>query len=203
MAIQQYFPTTLWRATPKLSSRLRADLLRECYAFREFDDEGRRWSRKNYVAGYTSYSSISNLHERSSGFEALKKAIDREVQVFARHLEMDLQGKCLAMSSFWINIMGKHAHHSFHLHPLSAISGTYYLSVPRDSGSFKIEDPRISSFMGSPPRKSGCRKENRRYIDISCKPGEVLLFESWLKHEVPANRSEEDRVSVSFNYDWV
>jgi len=202
MAIQQFFPTTLWRAKPKFSGQRRASLLRESYAFREFDDEGRRWSRENYIEGYTSYSSISNLHERSSGFEALKTAIDREVQAFAKHLEMDLQGKRLGISSFWINIMGKHAHHSFHLHPLSVISGTYYLSVPRDSGSFKIEDPRISAFMGSPPRKSKCRDENRRYIDLRCKPGEVLLFESWLKHEVPANRSDQDRVSLSFNYDW-
>lgn len=166
------------------------------------DDEGRRWSKKNYVAGYTSYSSISNLHERSSNFEALKLALDQEVMRFAKHLEMDLQGKQLKISSFWINIMGKNTHHSFHLHPLSAISGTYYVQVPKDSGSFKIEDPRIACFMGSPPRKPAAKVENRRYIDLSCKPGEILLFESWLKHEVPANRSDQDRVSISFNYDW-
>jgi uncharacterized protein (TIGR02466 family) len=75
--------------------------------------------------------------------------------------------------------------------------------VPKDSGSFKIEDPRIACFMGSPPRKPQAREENRRYIDVACKPGEILLFESWLKHEVPANRSDEDRVSISFNYDWI
>jgi uncharacterized protein (TIGR02466 family) len=217
MAIQKFFPTTVWRAPiqpfgrkksksttqTNATQKLNDSLLRECYAFREIDDAGRRWSKKNYVAGYTSYSSISNLHERSSSFEALKRAIDAEVMAFARSLEMDLQGKKLIISSFWINIMGQNAHHSFHLHPLSAISGTYYVKVPKDSGTFKIEDPRIACFMGSPPRKPSARGENRRYIDLQCKPGEVLLFESWLKHEVPANRSTEDRVSVSFNYDWI
>jgi uncharacterized protein (TIGR02466 family) len=218
MAILRFFPTFMWQAklSPTTFSKSRGrrlasssprdwneSLLRECYAFREMDDAGRRWSRKNYVAGYTSYSSISDLHRRSSGFEALKAAIDREVERFAKHLEMDLQGRKLEMSAFWINIMGRNAHHSFHLHPLSAISGTYYLQVPKDSGGFKIEDPRIAGFMGSPPRRAGARKENQRYIELMCKPGEVLLFESWLKHEVPANRSDEDRVSISFNYDWV
>jgi uncharacterized protein (TIGR02466 family) len=209
MAIQKLFPTSVWRANLKPSGRKKSvdafndSLVRECYAFREMDDAGRRWSRKNYVAGYTSYSSISNLHERSSSFDALKLAIDQEVMSFAKHLEMDLQGKRLVMSSFWINIMGTNAHHSFHLHPLSAISGTYYVKVPKDSGTFKIEDPRITCFMGSPPRKASAREENQRYINLHCKPGEILLFESWLKHEVPANRSDEDRISVSFNYDWI
>jgi uncharacterized protein (TIGR02466 family) len=32
--------------------------------------------------------------------------------------------------------------------------------------------------------------------------GDVLLWESWLRHEVPMNMSEEDRISVSFNYAW-
>jgi uncharacterized protein (TIGR02466 family) len=205
MPIQKYFPTTLWRAKLKLPPSTRSfneSLLKECYAFREIDDVGRRWSKRNYVEGYTSYSSIANLHERSTRFENLKKAIDREVMAYARSLEMDLQGRRLELSAFWINIMGKCAHHSFHLHPLSAISGTYYVQVPKDSGSFKIEDPRIACFMGSPPRKATARMENRRYIDILCAPGNLLLFESWLKHEVPANRSRRERVSISFNYDW-
>jgi uncharacterized protein (TIGR02466 family) len=32
--------------------------------------------------------------------------------------------------------------------------------------------------------------------------GEVLLWESRLRHEVPMNLAEEERVSVSFNYEW-
>lgn len=206
MAIRQFFPTHLWIQKLALSGgaqNFNKKLLEECYAFRELDTQGRSWSKKNYVAGYTSYSSIANLHERSSRFESLKLKLDREVLKFAKYLEMDLGGKRLTMSAFWLNIMGSGTHHSFHLHPLSAISGTYYVRVPKDSGSFKIEDPRITGFMGSPPRKSGARAENRRYLDIKCKPGEAILFESWLKHEVPANRSSEERVSVSFNYDWV
>jgi uncharacterized protein (TIGR02466 family) len=28
------------------------------------------------------------------------------------------------------------------------------------------------------------------------------MWESWLRHEVPLNQAEEDRISVSFNYAW-
>jgi uncharacterized protein (TIGR02466 family) len=40
-------------------------------------------------------------------------------------------------------------------------------------------------------------------IDLTPKPGEIILFESWMKHEVPPNRTEGERISVSFNYDWI
>ena len=32
--------------------------------------------------------------------------------------------------------------------------------------------------------------------------GRVVLFESWLRHEVPPNQSSSERVSISFNYSW-
>lgn len=200
--MQALFSTFLWQKKLKFDAAFRRGLIKECYAFREMDEHGRAWSKKNYPAGYTSYSSIANLHERSSSFERVKNAIDREVQIFAEKLEMDLRGGKLQMSAFWINIMGKYAHHSFHLHPLSAISGTYYLSMPSKAPGLKLEDPRLASFMASPPRKLKARDENKRHIEVRAQPGEIVLFESWLKHEVPANLDDRERISVSFNYDW-
>ncbi|MGH9480214.1 MAG: putative 2OG-Fe(II) oxygenase [Terriglobales bacterium] len=32
--------------------------------------------------------------------------------------------------------------------------------------------------------------------------GNVLLFESWLRHAVSANSVAGERVSISFNYSW-
>jgi uncharacterized protein (TIGR02466 family) len=205
MPLQTLFPTRIYRA--KLTSPLRLkwvpSLVRESLLFREIDSAGNRWSRKHYPFGYTSYSSVTDLAFRSSGFADLKSWIDREVMKFARTLEMDLGEGSLEMSSFWINIMGKGCQHSYHLHPLSAISGTFYLKVPRNSGCLKFEDPRLPGFMASPPRKAEAKLENQRFISVSPEPGDLVLFESWLKHEVPTNQAAEERISVSFNYDWV
>lgn len=201
--IRTLFPTLISVERPALPRGLTARLLQETYAFRQLDAAGRRWSSERYPNGYTSYSSICDLHERSPYFARLKRAIDRSAARFARRLEMELGSRELRMSSFWINIMRTHGHHSFHLHPLSAISGTFYLRVPGDAPGFRVEDPRIACFMGAPPRRARARDENRRYLELPCAAGQLLLFESWLKHEVPANRSREDRVSVSFNYDWI
>jgi uncharacterized protein (TIGR02466 family) len=39
-------------------------------------------------------------------------------------------------------------------------------------------------------------------VTLPARPGQLVLFESWLRHEVAANRSAAERVSISFNYSW-
>ncbi len=204
MALVSLFPSLIQtaRMPARTAKRLVPALVREAKLFREVDDAGKKWSRENYFGGYTSYSSITDLAFRSSGFGSLKDWIDREVAAYARALDLDLGRGRLEMSAFWLNIMGEGGHHSFHLHPLSTVSGTFYLQVPPGSGEFKFEDPRLASFMASPPRKPGARLANRRFVDLAPRPGDLVLFESWLKHEVVANRAKRERISVSFNYDW-
>lgn len=204
-SVKHYFPTLIYSAAyPGTgAARFTAKLAREALLFRETDLEGQKWSRKNYLSGYTSYSSITDLAFRSSQFEKLKTWIDLQVQKFANELEMDLRKGRLEMTSFWINIMGEHCTHASHLHPLSSISGTFYLQVPKNSAGIKFEDPRLAHFMASPPRSAKACTQNRRFIEIKPKAGTLILFESWIKHEVPPNRGREERISVSFNYDWI
>lgn len=199
------FPTQVYTSRPAgaRAKQLHKNLVDESYVYRKIDREGGKWSKENYPSGYTSYSSITDLPFRSSNFGELKKIIDREVAKYAKALELDLGRGKLEMSSCWVNIMGKGCYHAFHLHPLSTISGTYFLQTPKGSGAFKIEDPRLPAFMASPPRKKNAKLENRRFFDFQPKPGDLILFESWVKHEVVQNQSREDRISVSFNYDWV
>ena len=44
---------------------------------------------------------------------------------------------------------------------------------------------------------------HRQRVFYDVEPGKLILFESWLRHEVAPNPTRGDRVSVSFNYDWV
>jgi len=205
MRIEKLFPTYFCRTriAANLFRTLNPRLQKECYIFRDLDKAGRAWSRERYWSGYTSYSSLTDLPFRSPTFDSLKKSLDREVVKFVETLEWNLQGGRLKMSTCWINIMGQGCHHSAHLHPRSVISGTYFVKIPNRSGGFQIEDPRLASFMGTPEAKQKSKMESRRYIQFQPKAGDIFLFESWLKHQVPANRSTSDRISISFNYDWI
>ena len=201
--IETWFPTLIY------SARLRPDgaafnreLLKECHQFRDFDEAGRKWSNKNYPGGYTSYGSIDRLHTVSSTFMELERRIDRHVRAYARALDWDLGEGRLRMSDCWINIMPHGVTHSLHLHPNSVVSGTYYVATPRGCAGLKFEDPRMSRFMASPPVAAGGGARSRRHVTYPATAGNVTLFESWLRHEVPPNPGGGERVSISFNFNW-
>ena len=205
MSIQALFPTFVYYEDleKKRSRKFGEELVRECYQIRDADRAGRKWSAKHYLGGYTSYSSMSHLHKMSSTFMELEKRIMRHVRRYVDHLEFDMKGSRVEMTDCWVNIMPHQVVHSLHLHPLSLISGTYYVQTPRNCSSIKFEDPRMSKFMAAPPRRSPCAKHNKQYMEYKAQAGKVVLFESWLRHEVAANPATTDRISISFNYGWV
>lgn len=204
MPVAAVFPTLLYtaRLSPRGPSALDRELRRECGQIREHDAAGRRWSARNYPGGYTSYGSLCQLHRMSSTFEQLERKIRRHVGAFARTLELDLRDRPLAMTDCWINVMGRQAAHGLHLHPLSTISGTYYLRTPRGCPGLKFEDPRLDRYMAAPPRRSDSPAAHRPWITLPARTGTLILFESWLRHEVPPHPGGSERISVSFNYSW-
>ena len=56
--------------------------------------------------------------------------------------------------------------------------------------------------MAAPPRRRRTRRENRLWATLRARPGKLVLFESWLRHEVAANPLAAERISISFNYSW-
>ena len=204
MSIKAWFPTFIYcePLSARGGEKFNRELLKECYQIRDFDEEGREWCKKSYPGGYTSYSSMAQLHRFSSTFGELERLIRRHAKAFAAHLEMDLRKRTFEMSDCWVNIMPRQVVHSLHLHPLSFISGTYYVRTPPGCSNIKFEDPRLSKFMAAPPKLVKARDMNRQFVSYPAETGKVILFESWLRHEVAANQSEEDRVSISFNYHW-
>ena len=203
MPIHSWFPTLIYyqALSPNSLKQLNRDLLEESYRLRQVDRAGVRWCKRNYPGGYTSYASRDNLHLSSSTFMRLEKLISAHVRRYAKALDFDLQGNQLKMSDCWVNIMPERVQHGLHLHPLACISGTYYVHTPPGSSKIKFEDPRLSKFMAAPPKKSNKRSANKQYVEYPARAGHLVLFESWLRHEVSANPSKE-RVSVSFNYQW-
>jgi len=204
MAIQSLFPTLIYSARLQNANwkRFNNELLRECYQVRDHDADGQKWSKKNYPGGYTSYSSLCQMQKMSSTFMDLERKLNRHVKAFAQSLDLDLDGRPLAMTDCWINIMPHQVVHGLHLHPLSTISGTYYVKTPKGCSGIKFEDPRLDRFMAAPPRKADCRPEHRAWQTVKAEAGKVVLFESWMRHEVPPNPLVAERVSISFNYSW-
>jgi uncharacterized protein (TIGR02466 family) len=197
-SILTLFATRLYRA--ELGRGLNADLERASLSIAREDRAGRRWAKAHGYRGYTSYASLDDLPLRAPCFADLVKQADRHVRDFAKALEFDLRGRKLGLDSLWVNVMDKGGIHTAHIHPHSVISGTYYVAVPRGASAIRFEDPRLAMMMAAPPKRETARRANQSFVTIVPKPGTLLLWESFLRHEVPQNAARGTRISVSFNY---
>lgn len=99
----------------------------------------------------------------------------------------------------WVNINKTGDSNSIHNHdPYNgiALSGVFYVSVPKNCGNIVFYDPRtlITTSL-----------DQKYYSDSNdCfifQPEEnlLLIFPSWLYHSVDPNQSGENRISISFN----
>ena len=204
MSTTSLFATQVYRSALRARGlqALNAQLLREILQLRLDDTAGRRWAARNYPGGFTTYGSASRLHRLSPTFAKLERYLTPHLRAFCRALEFDLEGRELSMTDCWANVMPRGVAHGMHLHPLSSVSGSYYVQIPKGAPGLKFEDPRLERMMAAPPRRARCREANRPWIIVEARAGHVVLFESWLRHEVPVHTTPGERVSVSFNYSW-
>jgi uncharacterized protein (TIGR02466 family) len=202
--VETLFVTKVYRAELEGAGRRRtlAALEAACRSIAEDDAAGQAWCKANDYPGYTSYASLADLPQRFPEIGALGSWIAPHVDAFAREIELDLGRGRLDLDSLWINVLAPGGYHTAHIHPYSVVSGTFYVSVPKGASALKLEDPRLAMMMAAPPRRARASRECLSFVSLEPRPGTLLLWESWLRHEVPVNRAETERISVSFNYRW-
>ncbi|ESQ80329.1 hypothetical protein AEYBE204_03445 [Asticcacaulis sp. YBE204] len=172
-----------------------------CLRLAAEDTKGQAWSEAQGYLGYTSYESIVDPTKIDPDFAELKDLLDVQALIFAKLLELDLRGKTPRLAAVWINILEPHGFHGGHIHPHSMFSGTIYISVPEGASALQFEDPRLGFMMHAPERLPTARPYRQIMAPMAPARGTLLLWESWLRHEVPVNRAKSKRISISFNYD--
>ena len=191
MPVRSLFVTKLYEAEIA-EARLLAELSHSIRSLAEDDGAGRRWSREKLYPGYTSYASLNDLPKRDPAFADLARLLTRHAASFAKDCSFDLSRKP-RLDSLWVNLLRGPGHHAGHIHPHSIISGTLYAEVPKGAGAIRFEDPRLPLMMAAPPRPD-------TFVTIRPRPGLLLMWESWLRHEVLAGTGRGERLSISFNF---
>jgi uncharacterized protein (TIGR02466 family) len=198
MTTRTLFVTRLYEAMIDKPALL-AELDRSVRLLAAEDRAGRAWSKAHGYRGYTSYASLNDLPARDPVFADLVRLLNGHVRKFAEAVHFDL-GRKLRLDSLWVNLLRPGGAHSGHIHPHGAISGTFYVAVPPGSGTLRLEDPRLPLMMAAPPRTADAPEDSRSFVYVEPRPGLVLLWESWLRHEVTPSAARGERISVSFNY---
>tara|TARA_R110000803_G_scaffold113439_1_gene181800 strand:+ start:1510 stop:2136 length:627 start_codon:yes stop_codon:yes gene_type:complete len=131
---------------------------------------------------------------RDDKFKKIKTFLSNSVDVFTKNVLQSKQR--IVITQCWANRNPPGSKHHEHVHPNSIISGVMYFHM----------DEKLPPIQFSKERQDGMKLNAEKFnhfnsetFMLPCKAGELILFPSSLKHSVPINQGEEDRISVSFN----
>ena len=150
-------------------------------SYREQQQNGNYRSDDSYLLRNEEFKNIKNF---------LKEAVDK----FTTNVLNTKQR--LVITQCWANRNPKGSKHHEHVHPNSIVSGVMYFQINEKLPPIKFAKTNQDGMKLDPEKYNNVNSES---FMLSCKPGELILFPSSLKHSVPINMSEEDRISVSFN----
>jgi len=112
----------------------------------------------------------------------------------------DTQNQEVKITSMWSIINKKNSSNARHIHSNNYISAAYYVRAPKMCGDIVFHDPKSAAVFRY-PKISSPNKLNSNVFTIEPKEGCLVLFPSYLHHSVDANRSDEERIVISFNID--
>ena len=149
------------------------------------------WSPQVANGNFKTKDSYLTKHESLKGITSFfKECIDDYCNTIINSEQR------LAITQLWGNRNPKGSKHHEHVHPNSILSGVFYLR----------QDPKLPPIQFSKSNQHGMKLDPRKYNHynaetflLPCTSGELILFPSNLRHSVPTNMGEEERISLSFN----
>ena len=187
MIIEKYFPTIVYGKDVQLdNNQLARDII-------NWSNQDKGVSKTNYK-GWHSTTDMAIKPEYSQLVSELK-IMQKEIY---NNEHLDRHAK---LGNMWANINPPGGMNMPHLHPNALFSGVYYIKTPLNSGRLKVIDPRPGVQTMMPIRKPGNPgKDFWREIHMEAVPGRIIMFPAWLWHSVEENKSNDIRISVSFNF---
>lgn len=127
------------------------------------------------------WHSRDDLHNRSQ----YKQLVDIIIKCTSEVLQ-----RPTVINNMWAIVTPKYGYNTTHTHPQCDYSGAFYLKMPEDAGILRFVD-----------LSEGGMKN--RFVDFYTPEKRLLFFENDLAHEVTQSLSDEDRIAISFNIDFL
>ncbi len=186
--VLRIFPTFVWKAElePEVYQRINKSIIHRLEQIRQSGPE---------PAPAQGWQSGHDLHKWDE-FRELETFVNHAVR---RVLDFLKIGEAeFEITGCWANMNPPDAAHQMHNHPNNFLSGVYYVRTNKGADTINFHDPRSQTEIIRPP-VTALTAENTDQVVVEVRNGTVLIFPSWLAHSVDANRSDETRISISFN----
>ena len=167
-----------------------------CYEVKRRHSEGVNLSNSG---GWQSGNIKNNPHPE---FVKLMSEVQKSANIYHDKLQFKKEYK-QELCNIWININGKGHSNEFHVHPMSAISGTFYLKDSIFPIKFKHPYEEIAPYYWDGKYIETYNALNAGQWSITPKKNTIIMFPPWLYHKVMMNEKEADRISIAFNTEFV
>lgn len=131
------------------------------------------------------------------------KRLGREVIDLANRHTMRADGKAGKFRWFveaWANVNDRGAANARHIHGGCYWSAVYYLRVdPGEGGALVLFDPRMPAIAMHAPKLRFRNAGGERLVKVTPQAGRLLVFPSWLNHEVEPWHGDGLRISIALN----
>ena len=174
-------------------SKIQNQLIDYCYNLREKDPVGNIISNRG---GWQSHPFKVENHN-----DILHNFLIKSLTNFP-NIKKDVKFSVTA----WININGNGDFNLTHCHPTSTLSSVLWIKCPDNCGDIEFVSPyQYSAFEEVDSYIDDFKKNNLldHTVYINSKEGKMIVFPSHLHHLVNPNKSQEDRISVSFNINYI
>ena len=187
MIIEKFFPTFVYAKDVELdNNKLTQDIV-------NWSNQDKGVQKTNHK-GWHSTTDMGNKPE----YQLLVTELLRMQKEIYDNEHIDRYAR---LGNMWANINPPGGMNMPHLHPNALFSGVYYVKSQPQSGRLKIYDPRPGIQTNMPIRKPGNPgKDMWREVNLEPIVGRIIMFPAWLWHSVEENRSNDIRISVSFNF---
>ena len=190
MIKEYFFPTIIY--IKELSNPEKLNLYLEKHIL-EWSNQDKGVSKTN-VNGWHSQTDMNHKKE----YEPLIRELFQMQNEIVKEEHLDMEPR---LGNMWANINPPGGYNNNHIHPNSLFSGVYYVKAPPNSGRLSLMDPRPGVQQCMPSRKKvKLPRELWREIYYDPIPGRMIIFPSWMWHKVEPNKSNDIRISVSFNF---
>ena len=190
------FPTVVHEVTVKNFKSIKKDLVNYVYEQKQRDSQGVSFSNVGGWQSGPSYSNFDNI--------LLTTITETLIPYFSNNV-LDMSKK-IQYNGLWMNINRKGDYNKSHIHPDSHLSGVFWIKCPPDSGHLTFQSPHyFSQYNEVTSYTKEFRDETISHptYNVFSEEGRMIIFPSSLYHHVEPNKSDEDRISVSFNINLV
>ena len=214
MSLTYLFPTPIWKDPATISNYDPVQIqiqsaLKDIKSNNNLDDVSDIYKdaknyNKDHAQGYIIKNNIIKNYNLDALEQRIHDALDRYTQgvdwtaISKYNDELQIDGEWKIMNS-WINIAEKGVKHDFHSHPGYTISGVYYYRVSAEQGGIGFNNPNPIVYNAGFPEG----RTSPQSIELIPKDGDIILFPAWLQHGTYENTSDEERISIAFNIDFV